>query len=284
VLTQDDSPEEASSLSLPSLQRLSNLSRDALAAALRRAGMAWYEQQVMKAREAVAARGVEQLLYAGILESLGYSENRAPFLALSETLPVSLLRAAVLSYTPPERGPSIRSLLMTAAGWEAQGPVWVNLMAQPPMSSGAWRTSGVRPLNHPRRRIEAAAVLLGRHLGNGLTSSLASACQEGPEALLEALMVTEKGKGGAAALLGMGRATAMAANVILPVLSAWAQAKGNKQLGQQCRDCCRHLPALPSNTITREALRLINNPTVRGIPSDACMGQGLMHLYRSALA
>ncbi|MDA1215554.1 MAG: DUF2851 family protein [Chloroflexi bacterium] len=168
VLTQDASPEGAPSLLLPSLQRLSNLSRDALAAALRRAGMAWYEQQVMNAHEALAARGVEQLLCAGILESLGYSENRAPFLALSETLPVALLRAAVRSHTPPERGPCIRSLLMTAAGWEEQGPVWANLMALPPISPDAWRTSGVRPFNHPRRRIEAAAVLLDRHLGNGL--------------------------------------------------------------------------------------------------------------------
>ncbi|MDA1215555.1 MAG: hypothetical protein O2812_01600 [Chloroflexi bacterium] len=76
----------------------------------------------------------------------------------------------------------------------------------------------------------------------------------------------------------------MATNVILPVLATWAQTKGNKRLNQQCRECYCRLPALPSNTITREALRLINNPTVRGIPSDACMGQGLMHLYRSALA
>ena len=284
VLTQKVYSEEATSAPLPSLGRLSNLSGEALAAALRRAGMAWYELRVLKAREAVEAKGVEQALYAGMLESLGYSENRSPFLALSQTLPASLVRAAVRLYSPPERASTIRRLLMTAAGWEVQGPVWANLIAVEPMPRDAWRTSGVRPLNHPRRRIEAAAVLLDRHLTAGLASTLAAACQEGPDTLLQALTVTAKGEGGTAALLGPGRATAMAVNAILPVMAAWTRTVGNSELDQQCRECYSRLPALPSNTITREALRLINNPEIRGVPPNACMTQGLMHLYRSALA
>ena len=83
--------------------------------------MTWYEQQVIMAREQLVAKGAEQVPYAGILESLGYSENRTPFLALSETLPVAFLRASVRLYPPPERSPAVRSLLMTAAGWQAQG-------------------------------------------------------------------------------------------------------------------------------------------------------------------
>ena len=284
VLTQEACPENEMLGSLPVLGRLSSLSRDALKETLRQAGMAWYGQRVQKAQGALAAKGVEQALYAGILDSLGYTENRAPFLALSKTLPAPLLRAAVRLYSPSERGPAIHSLLMTAAGWEAQGQVWTNLIAVDSMPRDAWRTSGVRPLNHPCRRIEAAAVLLDRHLANGLTSTLTAACQEGPDALLGALTVTANGEGGTAALIGAGRATAMAANAVLPVLAAWARAEGNQTLEQQCRECYSRLPALPSNTITREALRLINNPSVRGIPSNACMGQGLMHLYRSALA
>lgn len=131
-----------------------------------------------------------------------------------------------------------------------------------------WRTAGVRPANHPRRRIAGAAALLARVSEEGLFA----ACERagaGGSAALEALFAVS-GAGGA--LIGAGRAREIAVNAALPALAA---AGSGEAEGVYSR-----FPAPPENALTKEARRLAG---AAGTRLTACEQIGLIRLYRRSV-
>ena len=269
------------------LARLGEMNEAELRAALRRAGTARFRERTEAATEYVTSHGGEQVLYAGVMEALGYSENRAPFAELAWRLPAALLRSAALAFPAEHRPALLRDLLASASGLEAPSQVWLSLGGTPPMGRNAWRLAGVRPSNHPVRRMGAAAVLLAAAVPRGLAPTLAAACLEGPPALvcsLRAAPATASSQGGgASAALGEQRAREVAVNAVLPVLLAWAKAKRYRTLARACLACYQDFPALGDNTVTREARRLLGERGAK-LRLSACEHQGLMRLYRRAVA
>ena len=100
----------------------------------------------------------EQVLYASLMEALGYSQNRAPFLELSHRAPYGLLREAAAGAPEGQRLRVIEGLLLTTAGFL---PAARNRKAMP-LSS--WRRFRVRPQNLPERRIMGFARVLDRFI------------------------------------------------------------------------------------------------------------------------
>ena len=96
----------------------------------------------------------EQVLYSGLMEALGYSQNREPFLELACRVPYRLLEKVARESPPSERRATIQDLLLTAAGF----------LAAPPnantMSRARWHLFRIRPQNYPSRRIVGFAYLL----------------------------------------------------------------------------------------------------------------------------
>ena len=131
-----------------------------------------------------------------------------------------------------------------------------------------WRTAGVRPANHPRRRIAGAAALLARVSEEGLFAACERAGAGGPAAL-EALFAVS-GAGGE--LIGAGRAREIAVNAALPALAA---AGSGDAEGVYSR-----FPAPPENALTKEARRLAG---AAGIRLTACEQIGLIRLYRRSV-
>ena len=81
--------------------------------------------------------------------------------------------------------------------------------------------------------------------------------------------------------LGAGRARLIAVNGVLPTLAAWGRARGDDELVQRARSAFDPGPALPSNTMTREAATLAG--IGRSEHLGACEDQGLLRLYRAAV-
>ena len=227
---------------------------------------------------------IEGVLYDGLLDALGYSENREAFRALGQLLPLSVLRSVFLRYPAVERAEVVRTLVMTGAGWEPPNVPWTALIGLSPMERRSWKSAGVRPQNHPLRRLEG---LLPRFLSDGLGPSLAKAVAQGPNQLIELLMVGVLPGGGGAALISRARAMETAVNVALPTLEAWSRELKDRRLEAQCRKLYLEFPALQENTITREARRLLGNDAgndaLEELSWDACMHQGLLHLYYEAI-
>ena len=70
---------------------------------------------------------------------------------------------------------------------------------------------------------------------------------------------------------------------VLPALAAEAAALRDRRLARCVNAAYERFPALPDNTLTREARRLLG-PRARAMRLGACEHQGLMHLYRLAVA
>ncbi len=153
----------------------------------------------------------EQLLYTGLCDGLGYSANRAPFVALAARLPLPLLRLLV----PADRPAADRTALLEAAllgaagllpsqrrisktldwqsaaqaeecerGWTALRPLLGHLLADTG-AAPTWQFGGVRPANAPARRVAALAHLLTWLLPGGPAAGfLTDAAGDAPPAAL----------------------------------------------------------------------------------------------------
>lgn len=246
----------------------------ALRQMLVRSGLARFRERVEAAVRRAAEAGPEQALHEAMFEALGYAENRAPFLRLARDAPAAELRRAALAAPEAERAAALERLLLGAAPplLDAEGagraPDGAGIALAEAESEIRWRTAGVRPANHPRRRISGAAALLARVSDKGLFAACERAGADGPAAL-EALFAVAGADG---ALIGAGRAREIAVNAALPALAA---AGSGDAEGVYLR-----FPAPPENALTKEARRLAG---AAGMRLTACEQIGLIRLYRRSV-
>ncbi len=278
VLDGDDARAPPAGAEAP-LHALAACSEEDLRNALRRAGRARFREHTLAASAAAARDGVEQALYASILEALGYAENRAPFAELAGRLPLERLRSIARAEPEGVRHEAVLTLLASCAGLAPASRC--TRAGIEPMDASGWRSSGVRPASHPRRRLEAAAALVLMSIPNGLRATLAEACAHGNRALVDALRMRRAPEG--TAVVGTGRAREIAVGAVLPALVADAAAQGDRRLARCANAAYDRFPALPDNTLTREARRLLG-ARAQAMRLDACEHQGLMRLYRLAVA
>ena len=219
----------------------------------------------------------EQVLYAGIVEALGYSANRKPFAALAANVPMAMLRA-LHDEQGTTRLLAIRAMLVSASGLmssvsPADAERFRAVLKDLPLVAKIaeqWKSFRVRPSNHPLRRIEGAAVLIDRVLNEGLVSVLARTVREGGHRpLIQWLSVRPH--------IGEGRAREIAVNVVLPFMYGWGGIARDRELRSASMETFRRMPGLADNEISREMKRLLPQEVdTRG----ARRQQGLIHIYK----
>lgn len=124
--------------------------------------------------------GLEQLLYEETLAVLGYQHNKLAFRRLATLVPLAELQEAsrgdpltaqaillgVSGLLPAQ--PALRGDPAAGAQLRRCWDVWFKARerwAARLMDPSAWRTAGLRPANHPARRMAAAAALFARPEG-----------------------------------------------------------------------------------------------------------------------
>ena len=229
-------------------------------------------------RMELEAGDAEQVLYAGIMEALGYSANRRPFAALAARVPMSRLRA-LRAEPGARRLPTIHAMLVWASGLtspdsQADAEKFQDIpkkyLPRVEKIAEPWKVFRVRPSNHPLRRIEGAAVLVDRVLDEGFPSTLARTVREGSHRPLIRLLAVPP-------FIGEGRAREIAVNVVLPFMHAWGGISRDRELRTASMEILRNMPGLPDNEIAREMKRLLPpDVDTRG----ARRQQGLIHLYK----
>lgn len=213
------------------------LSPDGVAARLEAA--AHYRLFVKAGRlwKGVQRFGYQEALYQAVAETLGYRYNKLPFRLLTQRFPVTFLRKRPLE---------IETLLFAGSGFlnatelavlpeETQGylrELWKRWWPLRPLVDrlvlpvGLWNFKGVRPVNHPQRRVAALAILAANW---PIVESLAPGGD--PETLRgfftrlnhaywdEHYTLTSRASRSRMALIGSARATEMLANVFFPALA-----------------------------------------------------------------
>lgn len=244
----------------------------------------------------VAAHGREEAIYQALARTLGYRGNEPPFMLLSQRLPLKRLmkldaakREALLfgvsgfldliraDDTHDETRGYLRQLW--SEWWKLRNDClrWLDERQLP-----RWRMSGIRPGNHPHRRIGALAAML-----NGwqrLVAPLADATRWSQAAWRESLQalthefwgthytLLAKPASKPLALIGETRVQEMLANVAYPLLvpertRLWAE--------------YLELPALLDNQKVRRAVLRLFGDDERGkdFTTKLHHQQGLLQIY-----
>jgi len=218
----------------------------------------------------------EEVLYQGLMECMGYSENRQAFLELAHRVPYHALEGLALRASPESLQALISQRLLEAAGFLPVGSGAIKKRS--PMPFSRWRLFRVRPGNHPRRRIDGMAHLLGRYWPSGFIPSLAALVLQGSWGELEkGLTVSSQGQG--PALIGRARARDAAVNVVLPFFHAWATLQPLPQLSSMALGLFKGSPPLQPNRLTREMERCLFPHLWLPLATNAARQQGLTHLH-----
>ena len=198
-----------------------------------------------------SVRGYDQALFQSLATTLGYKENKLPFALLAQRLPITVLRAEPEAAAAlllglggflhaPEFGSDANALERRGylrGCWEAWWPRRgaLDRLILPP---AAWKLWGLRPANHPQRRLAALAQLAARW--REVRALISPGGEKVARDVLKFLTgltdpywdyhytLTSDRAARPVALIGPARATEMLANVFFPLAIAgdagkWAQ-------------------------------------------------------------
>jgi hypothetical protein len=280
---------------------LQALHPQSLAALLDTAGEERFGAKVRRFLRWIHRVGPEQAFYEGWMEALGYKANKAAFRALAQRVPVSEINDHRLHLGPilfgvanllPTGAPATRDA--AAAGhvkrlWNAWWKLRPDLEDRI-LPSDAWRFHGVRPANHPHRRLGAAITLLKKH--PRLMEKVVGAVESGGDPATFFSEIRDdywsyhftlggKTQSRASELIGFGRAQEIVVNIVLPFVAAHAQNNGDAKLYEAAKAGYSRLPAAPSNSIVRLAASQLfeSAPLTRRSVKTTRQQQGLMQIF-----
>ena len=251
--------------------------------------------------------GWEQTLWEGLFRGLGYKQNIWPFHRLAELRP--------LWHRPPLDPFALQTRLLGLSGLlpdqlsRAQlaadqhlRQVWDqwwrerDAFADAILPRSLWRLHGIRPANHPQRRLALAAhwVAAGdlpARLQKWFTQPIADAALA--DSLLQSLAPVVEDSfwtrhctlrsaplARPQPLLGATRVTDLAVNVILPWLWVRAVEGRNAELQRVAEHRFRHWPAAEDNSVLRLARRRLLGAAGTWLPAGAAAQQGLLQITR----
>jgi hypothetical protein len=159
------------------------------------------------------------------------------------------------------------------------------------LSAELWRFRGIRPANHPHRRLGAAVALLKKH-DDLLEKTIGAIESDGEPAKLFANIRDDywsrhftlggKTQPRQTELIGAARAEEIVANVVLPFAAAYAQVRDDGKLLDQVRARYATLSGAASNAALRLASQqLFESPSAaRRAIRTARQQQGLLQIFQ----
>lgn len=240
-----------------------------------------------------------EILWAELLDGLGYSANREPMRALARLVPLVSIEDLLQATPASERIHVARGVLLGAAGflplapteahlarladgavaeleaaWRERGEPW-RIDALPPT---VWQRARVRPPNHPLPRLLAAAsITTAASSSSGVCAAMLESLTtaSAPAATLKALAASHDGPG-----LGEDRALDMVASSLIPFALAVAAHTGDNALADAASRQWEILPASAPNAVIKRAARQVAGSASLG-KIGARGAQGLLHLDTS---
>ena len=299
----------------PCARLLAAWTPDKLADLFESAGEERLRRKAARLADAIDARGPDQVLFEELMTALGYKHNRTPFRTLAELCPLlelreesgrdmttayalllgiaGLLPAQAESRWDPETRALVRQLWNR---WWKHQARW----SQRSLNTGAWKLGGIRPQNHPRRRLMAAAFLFTQKMTPA--EHLQCLPPLSPPAWIERVMawlqpnvgtywrnrlaLGGRRQSSAVSLTGKRRAAAILINVILPFLAARAchgasPGRGGKSSSFPGIELLRQMPPEEDNSIVRQTASDLLGPDHNPrLYRNGLRQQGLIQIFQ----
>ena len=260
----------------------------------------------------------EQLLYAGIMDALGFKQNRESFRELAQRVPISQLVG--------KSNEEIQAVLFGVAGllpsqsrlpnpsqvdspfisqletlWAASAQYKISS----PMSTDVWRFAKTRPPNYPTRRIAAMSMLISSRTNSLMAEfvshieAAATTSKRGMQRirrkLFELLMLpatgywsshSHFGKGIArhgTVFIGRDRASEIIINKLLPLVLVWAEESQSSNLSDSVQNLYDHHPKIAGEPTTKKIADQIftEQQPIKHISPTAKKQQGAIYLDKN---
>jgi hypothetical protein len=268
-----------------------------LRAAIWRLGDRRLDSRVLQFEGELCVAPVADVALRALLDAFGYSENRAPMVAVAERL----IRAAIRESWPagandPARSTQRAAMVLGSAGFLPLSPVdahmsglppgeiaaieraWIAMaihLGDPPVPATAWTRARTRPANHPLARLMCAVRLLDRTDGDPFSVLLEHirTRSDMPETIRHLCNTPDR------PALGQSRAVGLAANVVLPLALALARHVSDPELEDAASDAWARLPVAEwSRPAKRARYQVVGDARLDRLGERGI--QGLIHLDR----
>lgn len=268
---------------------MQGLRPSSLNAVLMNMGMRRFEAMTAGYASALRRGEAEQVLYRGVCRALGYSKNTGPFETIAQGLPASTIYSIAVGNEIAKvavilgaagflqlEDSHIKSLLPPELVEQIEG-TWRAWPDKPQLlSAHDWCFAGVRPGNHPVKRLAYLGSLLHKYEQTGMvrafTSIIGDIASGGEAYLLEDALLLP-------GLLGRGRARDIIVNQVLPFSLAYAMKSGDFALASQAVYLYLNHASLPDNEVLRYMRSLLLMESFKDW--KACIQQGILHIYHS---
>jgi len=242
-----------------------------------------FERKGSDLRRMMDSRGADAALYEAVAVALGYKNNKLPFQLLAQRVPLKSASSAkgeallfgvagFLERPEPPSGAAKSELAQLWSAWWKQRATFVNSI----LPRSAWNLAGIRPANHPLRRIAALSALARKW--KNVRTALESADLDRLTVILQSLehpfwsyhtTWSSTRRKTPLALIGSDRIREIYANIALPLALACGQ-----------DPAWREIPSGPPNTSLRVvSARLFGGPLPRSLPKKMYVHQGLLQIY-----
>jgi len=245
---------------------------DQVSQTLESAGEERLRQKTQRMAWLIQQRGEAQALYEETAAALGYKHNKAPFRRLAQSLPLVALAqygrdwktvyaillgiSGLLPKQPAASWPQASKTELRSLWdlWWREQHKWEEVAA---LTRADWNFSGLRPLNHPVRRLCA----LAQYVTSGSFQTL--------EESFWSNHIGWTGREKKAELVGKDRLHAIELNVMIP----FRLAKGDKT-------ALKNLPVEPMNSVIRETAYTLFGPDHSPkLYRTALARQGLIQIF-----
>lgn len=270
------------------------------------AGLERFREKAAIFRSELSRKTPEECLYGGIMEALGYTQNKAPFRALAAAVTAenneqlsaaganTRLEAVLYGKAGllPSQRPGNSSQPPDAYTFKLEAE-WQSAGLAPALNYGQWSFFRLRPANYPTRRLSGMLSLLQKYRAPGLLGGLEQVVREtspadGTACLASAIVTPAEGywlthfdfgkecRGLSPWAIGEGRAREIITNVVLPFFYVYGKSNAEKAAAVYAA----LLPA-EENAVTRHMRAQLG--LARG-QVTGCRQQGLIHLYKKYCA
>jgi hypothetical protein len=270
---------------------------------LQQAALVRFQRKARELETRARHAGWEQSLWEGIFRALGYKQNVWPMQRVAELLPQlrghgqtaqawQALLLGVSGFLPTDFPPvhsSARYARRLWDHWWREREKFSDLL----LPRKLWRLQGLRPANHPQRRLALASHWLaannfvgqleqwfaGEHSPTTLPSALLN-CLQAPVDEFWSWQWTFSSPRLAKPqpLLGQSRATDLAINVLLPWFWARARASQNEPLAQAAQKRYLAWPEAQDNSLLRLARDRLLGARAASPMNSAARQQGLLQI------
>lgn len=232
-----------------------------------------------------------ETLFWLIADAHGYMQNREGMRAIAEALPLAFLESILLSKPTGKRFPILAALFLGVGGflpaspsevaltgcnageWRAIETEWQRRPSYAQPLPIRWRLAGIRPANHPIRRLVNLASLLSV-TRQGLLAQVLEVFQDQQQVRPRLFRWLCAGP----QPVGRGRAHEIIVNVLIPFTLAYAEWAQQDRVGETARLLWETLPSGPKNSLVAATLEQICG-SQQIVPERARTQQGLLHLY-----